>query len=128
MPGKEQRKTFELRDSTVVVSKLKQMETKIVHSRGRRPGLLCLGWYRRMPNPEDAKEQPDHLELTSQRRILHATCIHSEKPRRIVGTVAGHNLVVNQAQGERGVAGILTVPFVGDNAIVCPLFDLCMEV
>src|SRR5215468_1254828 len=26
MPGKEQRKTFELRDGTVVISKLKQME------------------------------------------------------------------------------------------------------
>ena len=35
--------------------------------------------------------------------------------------------VVNQGQGRR-VAGILTVPFLGDSAIVCLLFDLCMEV
>ena len=104
------------------------METKIVHARVRRLALLCLGWHRRVPGPEDAEEQPHHLELASQRRMLHATCTHDEKTRRTAGTVARHNLVVNQGQGERRVAGILTVPFVGDSAIVCPLFDLCMEV
>ena len=79
MPGKEQRKTFELRDGTVVISKLEQMETKIVHSRGRRLVLLCLGWHRCIPSPKDAEQQADHLELASQRRMLHATCTHSKK-------------------------------------------------
>jgi hypothetical protein len=60
--------------------------------------------------------------------MLHTTYTHGEKTRRIAGTVARHNPVVNQGEGERRMAGILTVPFVGDNAIVCLLFGPCMEV
>jgi hypothetical protein len=62
MAGKEQRKTFELRDGTVVISELEQREAKIVHPRGRRLALLCLGWHRRVPGPEYTEAQPHHLE------------------------------------------------------------------
>src|SRR2546430_9527287 len=126
MAGKKQRKTFELRDGTVVISKLEQMETKIIYARGRRLVLLCLGWYRRVPGPEYAEEQPYHLELASQRRMLHATCAYGERTRLPTGTVARHNPIVKRAKAREG--GRIFVPFLGDGVIFCLLFYLCMEV
>jgi len=75
MARKEQRKTFEFCDGTIVISKLEQMETKIVHPCRCHLVLLCLGWHRRVPGPEYAEEQPHDLELASQRRMLHATSL-----------------------------------------------------
>src|SRR5215831_18032548 len=113
MPGKEQRKTFELRNGTVVISKLEQMETKIVHTRGRRLVLLCLSWHRRVPSPEYAEEQPYHLELASQRRMLHATCSHGERTRQPAGTVARHTPIVNRAKARGGWKGFCPCLFWG---------------
>src|SRR5215510_1323266 len=127
MAGKEERKTFKLRDGPVVIAKLEQMETKIVHERVRRLALLGLSEHRRMPGPEYAEEQPDHRELASQQRILHATCIHCTRTRRLAGTLTRHHLVVNRASPSR-VQRILPVPFLGHSVILIPLFYICMEV
>src|SRR6266581_4630102 len=126
MAGKKQGKTFELCDGTVVISKLEQMETKIIYARGCCFVLLRLGWYRRVPGPEYAEEQPYHLELASQRRMLHATCAHGERTRLPTGTVARHNPIVKRAKAREG--GRIFVPFLGDGVIFCLLFYLCMEV
>src|SRR5262249_120184 len=63
---KQQRKTFELGDGTVVIAKAEQVQAKVIHQRTSRSILLCLDYARWRPGPEHPYQETHYLESMTQ--------------------------------------------------------------
>ena len=106
MVRKQQRKTFELRDGTVVIAKVEQVQTKVIHRRISRSLLLCLGspWCR--SGPEQPYQETHYLESMAQRSTPHATSTHNLRLEPLTDTISA---TLAQHHGDDVGSGARTV-------------------